>query len=94
MSLDKAIPHDTIVQSPASALESRRVFAVDEWRVECALRSNAVVLSMVTPCGTTQSFQLEWTDAQDIAEVLRRKTRALPNAVPRAHTAAAVGSVQ
>jgi hypothetical protein len=68
--------YDTIVRSVAGKPELRRVTEVHEWRVEKALDADGFVISVVSASGEAQSFLMALTDAQDMGDVLRRKTGA------------------
>lgn len=64
--------HDTVVRSLSGQPELRHVTQVQEWRIEPSLDGHAIVISITTPGGESQSFLVGRTDAQDIGEVLRR----------------------
>lgn len=75
--MEKLLPHsqpDTVVQAISGAAECRSAAAVDEWRIEDARSVDGIVISMVTRDGASHSFLVSPMDAEDMAEVLRRKT--------------------
>ena len=65
--------HDTVVRSTSGRPELRHVTQVQEWRIERAIDSDGVVISIVAPDGESQSFLVAQADAHDIGEVLRRR---------------------
>jgi len=65
--------HDTVVRSTSGRPELRHVTQVQEWRIERAIDSDGVVISIVAPDGQSQSFLVAQADAHDIGEVLRRR---------------------
>jgi len=65
--------HDTVVRSISGRPELRHVTQVQEWRIERAIDSDSVVISIVAPGGESQSFLVAQADAHDIGEVLRRR---------------------
>ncbi len=68
------LEHDTVVQSILGGAAVRRAAQVAEWRIEQEVNAESVVLSVITSGGARQSLRIPMVDAQDIGEVLRRRT--------------------
>lgn len=68
--------YDTLVRSFSGRTELRHVTDVREWRIEPALDSDGLVLSILAADGQRQSFHVGPLDAADLGEVLRRRTAA------------------
>lgn len=67
--------YDTVVRSLGGDAQLRRVSEVQEWRVEPELGSDRLVLSITTGADSVRSFLVGHVDAQDIAQVLNRRTQ-------------------
>ena len=68
-------PTDSVlVQSFLGRHELRAVVDVDEWRIESAVDSGDVVVTLATADGQRHLYRMSRVDAQDIAAVLERLT--------------------
>lgn len=74
--------YDTVVRSLGGDVQLRRVSEVQEWRVEQELGSDRLVLSITTGADSVRSFLVAHLDAQDIAQVLNRRTQPEPPSGP------------
>ncbi|MDR3455755.1 MAG: hypothetical protein P4L96_23620 [Rhodoferax sp.] len=81
------LEHNTVVHSVSGEAALRLVAEVEEWRIEQEVGSDSMVMSVITSGGVTQSLRISRMDAQDMGEVLRRKTGpgALDRAAPGLH---------